>query len=78
MTREIRKKEKIQKIDRAVHFHTLKRFVSFFSRQTYMFQFFVFFRRIINYHKQKNVDENVYFNCHEQDHVATNYLKSKK
>ena len=43
VTRKIRKKEKIQKIDKVVHFHTSKQFVSFSSRSTYMFQFFVFF-----------------------------------
>ena len=78
MTRKIREKEKIQKIDRAARVHTLKRFISFFSRSTYTSQFFVFSCRIIDYRKQKNVDENVYFNCHEQDHVATNCSKSKK
>ena len=78
MTRKTRKKEKIQKIDRAAHFHTLKRFVSFFSRQTYTSQLFVFSCRIIDYRKQKNVDENACFNCHEQDHVAVNCPKSKK
>ena len=78
MTREIHKKEKIQKIDRTIRFYILKRFVSFFSRSTYTFQFFVFSRRIIDYRKQKNVNENIYFNYHEQDHVATNCSKSKK
>ena len=65
MTRKIREKEKIQKIDRAVRFYTLKRFVSFSSRSIYTSQFFIFFRCIIDYRKQKNVDENIYFNCHE-------------
>ena len=78
MTRKIREKKKIQKINKAIRFHTSKRFVSFFSRSIYTSQFFISFRRIINYHKQKNVDENVYFNCYEQNHVATNYSKSKK
>ena len=78
MTRKIHKKEKIQKIDRTVRSHTSKRFVSFFFRSTYTPQFLVSFRRIIDYCKQKNVDENVCFNCHEQDHVATNYSKLKK
>ena len=78
MTRKTREKEKIQKIDRTVCSHTLKRFVSFFSRSIYTFQFFVFFCRTIDYRKQKNVDENVYFNCHEQSHIATNCSKSKK
>ena len=78
MTRKIRKKEKIQKIDKATHFQTSKRFVSFSSRSTYTPQLFIFSRRIIDYHKQKNVDENVYFNCHEQSHITINYLKSKK
>ena len=32
----------------------------------------------MNYYKQKNVNTNVYFNCHKQDHVAINCLKSKK
>ena len=78
MTRKIHEKEKIQKIDRTICFYILKRFVSFFSRSTYTSQFFVSSRRIIDYCKQKNVDENVCFNCHEQDHVATNCSKSKK
>ena len=78
MTRKIHEKEKTQKIDRAVRFHTSKQFVSFFSRSIYTPQLFVFFHHIINYRKQKNVDENVYFNCHEQNHVATNCSKSKK
>ena len=78
MTRKIREKEKTQKIDRAIRPHTLKQFVSFSFRSTYTSQFFVFFRRIIDYRKQKNVNENVYFNCHEQDHVATDCSKSKK
>ena len=37
MTRKTREKKKIQKIDRAARFHTLKRFVSFSSRSTYTF-----------------------------------------
>ena len=78
MTREIHEKEKIQKIDKTVRFHILKRFVSFFSRSTYTSQFFIFFRRIIDYRKQKNVDENACFNCHEQSHVVINCSKSKK
>ena len=78
MTRKIHKKKKIQKIDRTIRFHILKRFVSFFSRSIYTSQLFVFSRRIINYCKQKNIDENVYFNCHEQNHVATNCSKLKK
>ena len=78
VTRETRKKEKIQKIDRTIRVHTLKRFVSFFFRPTYTFQFFVFSRRIIDYRKQKNVDENVCFNYYKQGHVATNCSKSKK
>ena len=78
MTRKTREKEKIQKIDRTVHVHILKRFVSSSSRSIYTSQLFIFSRRIINYCKQKNVDENVCFNCHEQSHVATNCLKSKK
>ena len=78
MTRKTREKEKIQKIDRTVCFHTSKRFVSFFSRSIYTSQLFVFFCRIIDYCKQKNVNENAYFNCHEQDHVATDCSKSKK
>ena len=51
VTRKIREKEKIQKIDRAVRFHTLKRFVSFFSRSIYTSQLFVSSRRIIDYYK---------------------------
>ena len=65
MTRKIRKKEKIQKIDKATHFYTSKQFVSFSFRSIYTFQFFVFFRHIIDYRKQKNVDENICFNYHE-------------
>ena len=78
MTRKIREKEKIQKIDITIRSFTSKRFVSFFFRSIYTFQLFVSSRRIIDYCKQKNVDENVCFNCHEQDHVTTNCLKSKK
>ena len=78
MTRKTREKKKIQKIDRTVRSHILKRFVSFSSRSIYTSQLFVSFRRIIDYRKQKNVNKNVYFNCHEQDHVAINYSKSKK
>ena len=78
MTRKTREKEKIQKIDRTVRSHTLKRFVSFFSRPIYTPQFFVSSRRIIDYRKQKNVDENACFNCHEQNYVATDCSKSKK
>ena len=78
MTRKIREKEKTQKIDRAARSYTLKWFVSFSSRPIYTPQLFVFSRHISDYRKQKNVDENVCFNCHEQDHVATNYSKSKK
>ena len=78
MTRKIREKEKTQKIDRAVRSHTSKRFVPFFSRSTYTSQLFVPFRRIIDYCKQKNVDKNVCFNCHEQSHVAADCSKSKK
>ena len=78
MTRKIHKKEKIQKIDKTIRSHTLKRFVSFFFRSTYTSQLLVFSRRIIDYHKQKNVNKNVCFNCHEQDHITTNCSKSKK
>ena len=78
MTRKTREKEKIQKIDRTIRLFTFKRFVLFSSRSIYTSQLFASFRRIINYHKQKNVDENVYFNCHEQSHVAINCSKSKK
>ena len=78
MTRKIHEKEKIQKIDRAARFHTSKRFVSFSFRSTYTFQFFISSRRIIDYCKQKNVNKNVCFNYHEQDHVATDCSKSKK
>ena len=78
VTRETREKKKTQKIDRIICFYISKRFVLFFSRSTYTFQLFVSFCRIIDYRKQKNIDENVCFNCHEQDHVATNYSKSKK
>ena len=78
VTRETREKEKTQKIDRAVRSHTSKRFVPSSSRSTYTSQLFVSSRRIIDYRKQKNVDENVCFNCHEQDHVATDCSKSKK
>ena len=51
VTRKIREKKKTQKIDRAVRFHTLKRFISFSFRSIYTSQFFVSFRRIIDYHK---------------------------
>ena len=51
MTRKTREKEKTQKIDRAVRFHTLKRFVSFSSRSTYTSQLFISFCRIIDYYK---------------------------
>ena len=78
MTREIREKEKTQKIDRAARSHTSKRFVSFFSWSVYTPQLLVSFRCIIDYCKQKNVDENVCFNCHEQGHVAADCSKSKK
>ena len=78
MTRKTHEKKKTQKIDRAARSHTSKRFVSFSSRSIYTFQFFVSFRRTIDYRKQKNVDENTCFNCHEQNHVATNCSKSKK
>ena len=71
-------KKKIQKIDRIIHSHTSKRFVLFFSRPTYTSQLFVSSRHIIDYHKQKDVDKNIYFNCHEQSHIATDYSKSKK
>ena len=65
VTRKIYKKEKVQKIDKATCSHILKRFISFFSRSIYTLQFFIFFYYIIDYHKQKNVDENVYFNYYE-------------
>ena len=78
MTRKIRKKEKIQKIDKAARLHISKRFVSFSSRPTYTSQLLVSSRRIINYRKQKNINKNAYFNCHEQNHVATDCSKSKK
>ena len=78
VTRKIRKKEKIQKIDRTARSHTSKRFVSFSSRSTYTSQLFVSSCYIIDYCKQKNVDKNVCFNCHEQDHVTTDCSKSKK
>ena len=65
MTRKTREKKKIQKIDRTIRFHTLKRFVLFFSRSIYTSQLFVFSRHIIDYYKQKNVDKNACFNCHE-------------
>ena len=78
MTRKTREKEKTQEIDKAARPYTSKRFVSFFSRSIYTSQLFVSSRRIIDYCKQKNVDENVCFNCHERGHVATDYSKSKK
>ena len=65
MTRKIHEKEKTQKIDKTAHSHISKRFVSFFSRSIYTPQLFISFRCIIDYRKQKNVDKNVYFNCHE-------------
>ena len=78
MTRKTREKEKTQEIDRTIRFHTSKRFVSFSSRSTYTLQLFVLFCCIIDYCKQKNVDENACFNCHEQGHVAIDCPKSKK
>ena len=78
VTRKICEKEKTQKIDRAARSHTSKRFILFSSRSIYTSQLFIFSRRIINYRKQKNVDENVCFNCHEQGHIAADCLKSKK
>ena len=78
MTREIREKEKIQKIDKTVCFSTSKKYVSFYSRSIYTPQLFVSFYRIIDYCKQKNIDENICFNCHKQDHVATDCSKLKK
>ena len=78
MTRKTRKKGKIQKIDRTIRFFMFKRFVPFFSRPIYTPQFFASFRRIIDYCKQKNVDENACFNCHEQNHVAIDCSKSRK
>ena len=78
ITRKIREKKKIQKINRTIRSHTLKKFVLFSFRSIYTSQLFISFYRIINYCKQKNVNENVCFNCHEQNHVATNYLKLKK
>ena len=78
MTRKTREKEKIQKIDRAVRPFIFKQFVPFSSWSIYTFQFFASLRRIIDYRKQKNVDENACFNCHEQNHVAANCPKSKK
>ena len=78
MTRETREKKKTQKIDKLTRSYTSKRFISFSFRSIYTPQFFVFFRRIIDYRKQKNVNKNVCFNYHEQDHVATNCSKSKK
>ena len=78
MTRKTREKEKTQKIDRTARLYTLKRFVSFSSRPIYTPQLLISFRRIIDYRKQKNVNENVCFNCHERDHVAADCSKSKK
>ena len=78
MTRKTREKEKTQKIDRAARSHTSKRFVPFSSRPTYTPQLFVSSRRIIDYRKQKNVNKNACFNCHERDHVASDCSKSKK
>ena len=78
MTRKTREKKKTQKIDRTTRFHTSKKFVSFFFRSIYTSQLFASFCRIIDYHKQKNVNENIYFNYHEQDYVAINCPKSKK
>ena len=37
ITRKTYEKEKIQKIDRVIRFHTSKQFVSFFSRSIYTF-----------------------------------------
>ena len=78
MTRKTREKKKFQKIDKVIRFYTLKKFVSFSSQSIYTFQLFTLFRRIIDYRKQKNIDENICFNCHEQSHVAINCSKSKK
>ena len=78
ITRKTREKEKTYEIDRAVRLHTSKQFVSFFSRSVYTSQLLIFSRCIIDYRKQKNVDENICFNCHEQGHVATDCSKSKK
>ena len=78
MTRETREKEKTQKTDRAVRSHTSKRFVSSSSRPAYTSQLSVPPRRIIDYRKQKDVDENACFNCHERGYVAADCSKSKK
>ena len=78
MTRKIREKEKIQKINKTIRSYTSKQFVLFFSWSIYTSWFFVFSRRIIDYRKLKNVDENVCFNCHKQNYIAINYLKLKK
>ena len=51
MTRKTREKEKTQKIDRAICFHTSKWFILFSFRSIYTFQLFVSSRRIIDYYK---------------------------
>ena len=51
MTQKTCEKEKIQKINRTIRFHTLKRFVSFSSQLIYTSQLFVSFRRTIDYRK---------------------------
>ena len=76
--RKIYKKKKTQKINRTIRFYTSKKFILFSSRSTYTSQFFALFHRIINYYKQKNVDENIYFNCYKQNYIAINYSKLKK
>ena len=49
ITRKIRKKEKTQKIDKAIHSRTLKRFASFLSRLIYTLQLLISFCCIIDY-----------------------------
>ena len=65
MTRKTREKKKIQKIDRIICFYTLKKFISFSFQSIYVSELSVLCHRIIDYRKQKNVDKNICFNCHE-------------
>ena len=50
----------------------------FFLDRFIRFNFLFFFCCIIDYRKQKNVDENAYFNYYKHDYIAINYSKSKK
>ena len=78
VTRETREKEKTQETDRAARPPTSKRFVPSSSRPAYTPQLPAPPRRTIDYRKQKDVDENACFNCHEQGHVAADCPKPRK